>query len=492
MAPFRSCLLCIALVPGAMLSGEAAFADTLQEALLQAYETNPDLNAARARLRATDEDVALAKAEGRPRANADASYSEFLQQSNAGSSAAFINRPDRSFGVSATLSVPVYQGGGVRNRVRAAETRVDSGRADLRGSESGLFSQVVATYMNVIRDVAIVELRQENVDTLRINLEATSDRFEIGDLTRTDVAQSEARLALGTANLEVAQSNLVQSRENYIALVGEAPTDLQPPPPLPGLPSSVEEATRIALAENPDLLAARRDADAAFYDRRASDSGRLPSVSVFAQPGYDNFLGSAPNSSFGGIGAPVEQAGTSLTVGVQATVPLYQGGAGSARIRQAQARQVAAQESFIAAERNVISQVRSAYRSWRAALSVIRASERQVAAAELSLEGVRAENTVGLRSILDILNAEQELTDAEVQLVTARRDAYVAGFSLLAAMGKAEARDLDLDGAVLYDPIPYYERSASSWLDWAGVPDEPEPRSTRTVDTEAQTAETDR
>ena len=167
---------------------------------------------------------------------------------------------------------------------------------------------------------------------------------------------------------------------------------------------------------------------------------------------------------------------------------LYQGGQPAAQIRQAQARMGQAIEQEIAAEREAIAQTRAAYASWKASQDVIAASERAVSANELSLEGTRAENSVGNRTILDILNAEQELLNSKVQLVTARRNAYVAGFSLLAAMGRAEARDLGLEGGPLYDPVAEYDAVKGSWFDWDSIPD-PTAKATRTVDTQAQKAE---
>ncbi len=474
---------------GGIASGPA-FADTLREALALAYEYNPTIAAARAQLRAADEGVPLALAGGRPSATAQGTYNEFLIQGGqgdvVGAPPSTTSGPDRSAGLNVTLSVPLYQGGLVTNNVGSANSRVEVGRMQLRATESAIFSQVVGAYMDVIRDQAVVELNMANVQALTVNLEAAKDRFEIGDLTRTDVAQSEARLALGLSNLEAARANLIRSRENYIALVGKAPVNLQPPPPLPNLPGSPEEAVAIALEHNPDLLAARAEIEGAQYARRAANAGRLPTVSAFVRPGYSNFLGSFESSV---AGVAFQQGGFDTTAGVQVNVPLYQGGAGSARIRQAQALLGSAQEREIAVERSVIAQTRSAYSSWRASLEVIKSSERQVAASELSLEGVRAENSVGTRTILDILNAEQELLNAQVQLVTARRNAYVAGFTLLATMGRAEATDLGLDGGALYDPMVNYERASGSWLDWSGVPIDSTPTSTRTVDTPAQKAD---
>jgi outer membrane protein len=475
----RRALTRFALLAGAALAAPALAApDTLEEALASAYQTNPTLQGARAQQRAVDEGVPLARAEGLPEVTATPQYIEFVKQSNNSFTA-----PARVVGVGLDLGVPIYSGGLVKNSVRAAKTRVEAGQNDLRGTESSVFTQVVAAYMDVIRDQALVGLTGNNVRVLEVNLRATRDRFEIGDLTRTDVAQSNSRLALARGDLRSAQSNLIASRERYIQVVGKPPVDLQPPPPLPGLPSSPEEAVDIALEHNPDILAARERSKAAGYDIDVAGAGRLPRVSVFTSGDYSNYLGTLG----GNIGVGVPQTSTTAQAGIRATIPIFQGGRPAAQERRAQAQAASTYETEIAVERDVVAQVRSAYSSWQAATAIIATNQTAVEAAELSLEGVRAENTVGNRTILNILDAEQELLRAQVQLVTARRNAYVAGFSLLAAMGKAEARDLGIDAGPLYDPQVNYKRVKGKIWDWAKDPD-PKPQSTRTVDTPAQDA----
>lgn len=446
-------------------------AETLRDALAQAYERNPTLSAARSGQRANDENVPIARADGLPSVSATGSYSESLDNS-----AATPLSPDRTLGLQANLSVPIYSGGIVRNSILAAEARVESGQASLRGTEASIFSQVTGAYMDVLRDEAVVALNRNNVDVLGVNLQATRDRFDIGDLTRTDVAQSEARLALAQSQLQAAEARLIGSRESYVRLVGTPPGDLAPPPPLPGLPAAVDAAVDVALADNPDLEAAQIEADASGFDVRSARGTRLPRVALTSSAGYTDFPGS---NSLAAIHTG--------TAGVSLSVPLFQGGRPAARVRQAQARESQAFERLIGTERSVIAQTRSAYASWRAASAVAESSLVAVSASRLSLEGVRAENSVGTRTILDILNAEQELLNAQVQLVTARRDAYVAGFTLLAAMGHAEAADLGLDGGALYDPAANYERVRSSIWDWNDDPD-PQPVASRTNTIPAQTA----
>ena len=454
-------------------------ADDLQGALAAAYATNPDLAAARDTQRATDEGVPIARAPGLPSLSGTATYTEFLKQGPNNFLA-----PKRVFSADPTLSVPIFSGGAVKNSLAAARIRVEAGQAGLRGTEAGVFSQVVAAYMDVIRDEATVGLNRNNVQVLEVNLKATSDRFEIGDVTRTDVAQSNSRLALARADLRSAEAALVASRERYVQIVGRVPVDLQPPPPLAGLPASPEEAVQTALDDNPDLAAAHQRAKAAGFDAKAAGAGRFPTVSLYTSGDYSTYFGSLGGGA-GGTG--FAQSQTTAQAGVRATIPLFQGGLPAARQRQAQANASAAQEQEISAERQVIANVRSAFTQWRAANDVITLNQTAVDAAALSLEGVRAENTVGNRTILNILDAEQELLRAQVGLVAARRNAYVAAFNLLAAMGRAQAADLGFDPATLYDPEVNYRRVRGRVFDWA-LDAPSQPKATRTDDTPAQTA----
>ena len=468
-------ILILGASSAALLAGAPAAAETLQEALAKAYANNPTLTAERARQRATDENVPIARADGLPSAGTTAEYSEnVLVGRNAFS-------PTRQFFAGINAEVPIYQGGAVANRVRAAERRVESGQAFLRATESSVFTEVVAAYMDVIRDDAILSLNRENVNVLRVNLQATRDRFEVGDLTRTDIAQSEARLALAEGDLRTAEANLIESRERYIRLVGDPPDNLEPPPPLPGLPESPDAAVDVAVENNPDLIAARQESEASRFDIRVAEASRRPRLSAIAQGGYNNFLNTLPGSETG------EAANTSsnAVVGLQASIPLFQGGRPAAQVRQAQAFSSQAQEQVIETERRVIAQTRAAYASWQSSLQVIEASQAAVSANTLSLEGVRAENSVGNRTILDILDAQRELLQTQVNLVAARRNAYVAAFSVLAAMGRAEGRDLGLDGGLLYDPELNYRRVRNRIWDWDSDPT-PVPQATRTVNTPAQ------
>ncbi len=458
------------LLAGALLAGlmsGTAHADTLREALNSTYATNPTLNAQREALKSTDAGVAIARAAGRPTIAGSVGVTRDVTRSG---------RFDVGTGKgpfmtsSVDLSVPIFQGGTVRNSIKASKERVEAGRAVLRAVEGDVFTEAVAAYMDVMRDRATVELNTNNVRVLETNLQATSDRFEIGDLTRTDVAQSEARLSLARSRLLISQGRMTASEENYRRVIGKRPDNLAPPPPLPPLPATPDHAVQIALSDNPDLLAVVNQAEAANYDVKSVKGTRLPTVSAIGSADYVDSTG----DDFG------LQSGTATSVGAQLRLPIYQGGLPSARIRQAQAIEGQTLEQVIGTERAVVSATRSAFADYRAAFDSIAANQVAVNANELALAGVRAENSVGTRSILDVLDAEQELLNSQVLLVIARRDAYVAGFQLLNAMGQAEAGDLGLEGGPLYDPLGNYRRVAGDWNDWS-MDRRHMPASTRTV-----------
>ena len=450
--------LAIATLLVALASGTAS-ADTLREALVSTYQANPTLTGQREALKATDAGVAIARSASRPTVTGTVGLTRDLTRSGRFDTG-LSKGPFVVAGVD--VAMPLFQGGTVKNDIKAAKTRVEAGRATLRAVEGDVFTEAVAAYMDVIRDRAIVELNTNNVKVLETNLQATRDRFEIGDVTRTDVAQSEARLSVQRTQLVSAQADLATSEENYRRVIGRSPGQLQPPPPLPPLPTTADQAVQIALVNNPDLLAITRQAQAAGYDVNSVRGTRLPTVSAIASGDF----ASTTNGSTGGI----DRSGTATSIGVQSRIPLYQGGLPSARIRQAQAIEGQTLEQRVATERSVIATARSAFADYQSSTSAIASNQVAVSANELALEGARAENSVGTRTILDVLNAEQELLNSQVLLVTARRDQYVAGFRLLNAMGQAEADDLGLDGGPLYDPLGNYRRVASDWNDWSGDP----------------------
>ena len=466
--------LSIASLTVALMTGTAS-ADTLREALVSTYQTSPALHGERQALQATDANVAIARAAGRPQLSATTGINRDLTRSGILDTGQG-NGPDLTVGVD--LSYPIYSGGSVRNSINAAKTRVEAGRATLRAVEGDVFTEAVAAYMDVIRDRSIVELNANNVRVLTTNLEATTDRFQIGDLTRTDVAQSEARLQLGRSRLAEAQGRLIGSEAEYRRVIGKPPSELAPPPPLPPFPATPEEAVRIALANNPDLIAITREARAAGFDVDVAKAGRLPTLAAGVSGTYFNALGGGDENPITGVEG--DATGTQTSAGLNARIPIFQGGATAGRINRARAFEGQTLERVIGTERAVISQTRSAFATYEAAQRAIQSQTVAVRANELALEGARAERSVGTRTVLDVLNAEQELLNSQVELVAANRQSYVAGFSLLNAMGQAEARDLGLEGGPLYDPLGNYRAVAGNWNDWASDPRHT-PVATRTV-----------
>jgi len=460
----------------AAFAASTASADTLREALVSTYQANPTLTGQRESLKATDAGVAIARSAGRPTVTGTVGVTRDLTRSGRFDTG-LSKGPFLVGGVD--VNMPLFQGGTVKNDIKAAKSRVEAGRANLRAVEGDVFVEAVSAYMDVIRARATSELNANNVKVLDTNLQATRDRFEIGDVTRTDVAQSEARLSLARSRLIFAQGAQVTAEENYRRVIGRNPGQLQPPPPLPPFPATADEAVRIALSNNPDLIAAAKQAEAAGYDVNSVRGTRLPTVSAIASGDF----ASTTSGETGGI----DRSGTATSIGIQSRIPLYQGGLPGARIRQSQALEGQALEARIASERTVVANTRSAFAEYKSALDGIQSNDVAVKANELALEGVRAENSVGNRTILDILNAEQELLNSQVTLVTAQRDAYVAGFALLAAMGHAEARDLGLDGGALYDPVAHFNSVQHRISDWSDGP-APKPVGTSTVGTPAQNA----
>lgn len=414
-----------------------ASAETLRAALAKAYETNPRLGGGRDNVRAVGEDVEIARALGRPNVSANATIGQDFN------SFAGFEGDGRLARGTADVNVPLFRGGLITSSVNAARSQLNSAELDLVALENDVLTEATAAYEDVRRDSEVVELNRNNVRVLAEQLRASRDRFEVGDLTRTDVAQSEARLSQAESQLRVAEAQLVASEQAYVRVIGERPIALEPPPPLGELPGTSDQSVALAQAENPSLLAAKADAEAARYRIGIARSQRRPSVFATGSAGYSNFLGSLDSSV--PAGAVVDNDFSRQSVGVTLSVPIYTGGAVSARVRQAEAFRSQADQIIVATDRAVVESARNAYEALIAARSVIQSAQQQVRANEIALEGVRAENSVGLRTILDVLDAEQELLNARVELVRARRTEYVAGFSLLAAVGRATAANLALD-----------------------------------------------
>lgn len=447
-------------------------AATLPEALIETYRTNPTLTGARADLRALDEGSAIARSASRPTI-----YGQ-LGLNNDFRGLTKLTNNGRQLTAGVQLAYPVFAGGRVHNAVNAADKRVDAGRAQLRSVEGDIMAQAVSAYMDVIRDSAIVELNVAQVDLLQRNLSANEKRLKVNDVTNTDVAQSDARLAIARSQLANVAGQLTGSREAYRQVIGSWPEKLQPPPPLPPLPPTADAAVEQAIHDSPLMAQAAAGRAAAHFDVRAAQSERLPSISATTQQSYTDYLGTLERS----VGAPphtLDNTIPSTAVGVTMNIPLYQAGASAARIRQARAVESKSVEQTIEAERAVIANVRAAFASFVAAGESIRASEAAVRANETALKGVRAENGIGSRTTLDVLNAVQELLNARVALVSAQRDRYVAGYALLNVMGRADARSLGLDVGQFYDPEANYRAAKGRISDWSDG-SEPTPQATST------------
>ena len=452
-----------------LTSAAPTHAESLNETLAYVYGTNPTITGARASVRELDEGIPIARAPGLPSLSSNFSYDYFPEQSE--------NRlvtSNSSGSASLTMDVPLFLGGSVRNSVRAAEARIRAGRSDLRSTEANLFTETVAAYLDVVSAQSVFDLNVSNVKALETNLQGAQLRYNAGELTRTDVAQSTARLEQARGELATATSGLAESKQEFVRVVGRYPENLEPPSPLPSFPATADDAADMALANNPALAAAKQARTAAGYDVNVAAAARYPRVSAYATGDYSNYFGTIP------LGGLPNRNDESAAVGVRMNIPLFQGGLPGARVREAQARESQFIERTTLVERAILAEARSAHFRYQASLVRIQASEAAVSSNELALEGVRAENTLGLRTLLDVLNAELELLNSQVSLVTARRDSYVAGFALLAAVGKAEAADLGLS-VTPYDPLVNYRRVKGSINDWAKDP-RPDLVATRTID----------
>ncbi len=467
------CLVACAVAAAAHAAGPASAAPTtLDQALVQTYWTNPTLTGKRAELRAVDETAALARAAGRPQING-----QMGTQNNYNGLTRFTDN-GRQVTAGVKLAYPVFTGGRVQNAVRAADKRVLADRGDLRNTEGQVMVQAVGAYMDVIRDQAILDLNGGQVQLLEANLSANQRRLVVADVTKTDVAQSEARLALARSSLASAEGQLTASKEAFRQVIGAWPVGLQPPPPLPPLPGTPNDGVEMAMHDSPTLAIVSAQRDAAHFDTRSAKAERMPSVSLSTQHSYTNYLGTLEQT----LGVPsgtLNNTVEATSVAVTMTVPLFQGGAASAKVRQAQAYESQALETTVLAERGIIANVRAAFAQYHATESQILASQAAVNSNVLALNGVKAENNVGSRTTLDVLNAEQELLNARVALVSAQHDHYAAGFALLNAMGQADAHALNLDIGPGYNVVDNYNRAQHTWSDWSDGP-EPTVKATRT------------
>ncbi|KZB53889.1 TolC family outer membrane protein [Thalassospira xiamenensis] len=443
----RFLLTCSILATGG-ITANGASAESLEEALIKAYQSNPTLESGRAALRATDEEVSQALSNWRPNVSlsGEAGFRDLDTDQNG-------TETDNSltpYTVGAEVVQPLYRGGRTVAETDRAESRIRAARAALRSSEQDVLLQVATAYFNVLRDTAVVELNQNNVRVLERQLEATRDRFSVGEVTRTDVSQAEARLAGSKADLISAQGNLANTRAQYERLVGNKPDNLEIPNPLSGLPTSVTDVLAIAQEQHPDVVQAQYTEDAAKSDIRLSEGSLYPEVNLTAgiQRAYES--------------SQEDLTADSAEVLAQVTVPLYQQGAVYSSVRAAKQTAGQARVQVDEARRAVIENATSSWETLVTARASIESQQAQVASAEVALDGVQREASVGSRTVLDVLDQEQELLQARVNLVGSRRDAAVAEFQVKAAMGALNAQVLGLP-VEIYDTESNYNKVKDQW-----------------------------
>lgn len=447
-----------------------ARAETLADALALAYQTNPTLQAQRANQRVTDEGVVQAKTAFRPTLSGSADYAASRvdyaeKQGSVFTGGTYDKRTNSASAASLSAGQTLYTGGKASANLTAAEADVLAGREDLRSVEQSVLGNVIQTYVDVRRDQERLRIAQETVAVLTRQLEESNARFEVGEITRTDVAQSEARLASARASQSSAQALLAGSRAAYAAVVGQNPTDLAPEPSLATLlPTSVEQAFDLVDKNNPQIQAARYAEQSAAARVASAKATYRPTVSARAGVGWQS------EGRNNGSGSQFDDYDRSLTGSVTATVPLFTGGLIGSQVRAAKERENAARIQVEGAQRSALQQISTAWNNLLASRANLVSNEEQVRATKIAFEGVRQEQQVGLRTTLDVLNAQLELANAEVALVVARRDEYVASASVLQAMGVLNVANLVPD-VERYDPVKSYDKvnHAFGWVPWEPV-----------------------
>ena len=415
-------------------------ADTIEAAMVRAYQNNPQLNAQRAQVRSTDENVPQALSGYRPKVaiTASAGYQYTDTNTTSGGTPNQIVRTEihgtnapRSVG--ATVSQTLFNGQQTANRTRAAESQVSSAREGLRVLEQTVLLSAATIYMDYLRDAAIVEVQRSNVRVLEQTLKQTQDRFNVGEVTRTDVAQSEAQLAAGKTQLLTAEANLTTTRANFRRIIGNEPENLAPGSPVDRfLPATLSKSVELGLTENPNVTAAMYGVDVSFLQVKVNEGALFPTVTLqtSVQQSYEQTL-----TIFRSFGA---------STAVQLSVPVYQGGAEYSLIRQS--------KETLAQQRLNLEQIRDQTRAnvvtaWGqlvAGKAQVASAQSQVTASEIALNGVREEAKAGQRTTLDVLNAQQALVNARNALVTAQHDRVVASYSVLTSIGRISPQVLNL------------------------------------------------
>lgn len=470
----RSRVLASAAVVAVMTGlGAPAWAETLQDAIALAYRTNPNLLAQRANQRALGETVVQARSGLRPTIGASAgvdytrsdfpAVTQFVDTNGDGipdTQVTTSSSETEGANVGVSVSQNVWTAGRTSRAIDQARASVLAGRENLREIEQSVMLSVIQAYVNVTRDMEILRIRQENLTVLQRQLEETSARFEVGEITRTDVAQAEASQAQSEADLANAQAQLSTSRAAYAAVVGQSPADLEAAPVLPEVPSDFDVAIETALQRNPAVLAATYQLQSAEAAVAAARSEYLPSVRATASYG-------GSTNDLGDLGELADRR--SFTAGATLSVPLFTGGLNRSRVAQALERANAAQIGIEGERRTVLQNVSSAYAQVLSTRATVAAGTEAVRAASVAAEGVRQEAQVGLRTTLDVLNQELALRNAQTSVASARAAEYVARASLLAAMGQLEGPVLN-PTIEAYDPAANYDQvKGRGGLPWDGV-----------------------
>ncbi|MEQ8294188.1 MAG: TolC family outer membrane protein [Roseovarius sp.] len=439
--PFRSRVFgAVSAVMIGLVQPLAASAETLADTLVSAYENSGLLEQNRALLRAADEDVAQIVAELRPIINWSADITRTFGTTRSGGITGGADSNELNLGIS--LDLLLFDFGRTNLRMQAAKETVLATRESLRNIEQQVLLRAVAAYMNVRRTSELVSVRQNNLRLLRQELRAANDRFEVGEVTRTDVALAEARLASAQSGLATAQGDLTQAVEEFRNAVGRDPGQLRAPQSLPNLSGNIEAAKAVAVRNHPDMRKAQYDVAAADLTVAAAEAAMKPSVSLTTR-----------------LGVGEEIDGTDYTrsgsVGVTVSGPIYQGGLLSSAKRQAMAQADSLRGALHVARKQVVEDVGNAYAILRAARASRQAGQEQVRAARVAFRGVREEAKLGARTTLDVLDAEQELLDAQAGLISAETDVYIAAYTVLETIGELTAKDLRLNVRT-YDPATYY------------------------------------
>ncbi|WP_244669980.1 TolC family outer membrane protein [Kaistia sp. 32K] len=427
-------------------------ADTLTSALSQTYNNNPTLNAMRAQLRATDENVPQALSGYRPVLTGSAFIGPSYTRGRSSPLARIGSETTWPRGVGLTIEQPIFRGFRTQNAVKQAESSVLAGREILRSTEQDVLLDAVTAYTNVIQQQAIVGLREQNITFLREQQRAATDRLKVGEGTRTDLAQTDAALSQGQTAYEVAVSDLNSAKATYLQIIGVAPKSLSVPPINTRLlPKSAEAAVSTGQSRHPLIRAASYNVDTAAFNVKVIEGQLLPTVSLRGDLQHQD------DPSVTG------SWGNSASITANLTVPIYEGGVVYSQTRQAKETLGQRRIQLDSARDQVRAAAVSAYGQLEAAIASITSAQSQVKASQLALEGVIEEQKVGQRTTLDVLNQQQSLLQARETLILAQRAQIVASYTLLSTAGGLSAENLALK-VQRYEPKQHYEAVRDKWI----------------------------